>query len=87
VLPLQFADGDSAAALGLAGLETFTIAGIAEAVDGAAAGAQTVHVTAAREDGSETAFDARLRIDTPREADYFRHGGILQYVLRALLKS
>jgi aconitate hydratase len=46
-----------------------------------------VHVSARRQGGEEIAFDARVRIDTPREAEYFRHGGILQYVLRALLAS
>jgi aconitate hydratase len=87
VLPLQFAEGDDAASLGLTGLETFSIAGLAGAVDDAASGPRTVRVTAARDDGSETEFETRVRIDTPREADYFRHGGILQFVLRALLKA
>jgi aconitate hydratase len=87
VLPLQFSAGESAASLGLTGLETFTIEGLAAAVDDAAAGPRTVQVKATGEDGSETAFEARVRIDTPREVDYFRHGGILQYVLRALLKA
>jgi aconitate hydratase len=87
VLPLQFADGEDAQSLGLSGEELFAIDGIAGAVAAvqAGAGAQTVHVTAARDGGGEVAFDARVRIDTPREAEYFRHGGILQYVLRTLL--
>jgi len=88
VLPLQFPDGESAASLGLGGEEVFSIDGIADAaaaVGGAQGSAQTVRVTAAREDGEPISFDARVRIDTPREAEYFRHGGILQYVLRTLL--
>ncbi len=47
---------------------------------------KTVHVTATHEDGSKTEFDAVVRIDTPGEADYYRNGGILQYVLRNLMK-
>jgi aconitate hydratase len=87
VLPLQFADGEDAESLGLSGEELFAIDGIADAVAAvhAGGGAQTVHVSAARDGGGEIAFDARVRIDTPREAEYFRHGGILQYVLRTLL--
>jgi aconitate hydratase len=87
VLPLQFADGEDAQSLGLSGEELFAIDGIVGAVAAvqAGAGAQTVHVAAARDGGGEVAFDARVRIDTPREAEYFRHGGILQYVLRTLL--
>ncbi|HWF31421.1 MAG TPA: hypothetical protein VG188_02570, partial [Solirubrobacteraceae bacterium] len=88
VLPLQYPDGESAASLGLSGEEVFSIEGIADAANavGSAQGsAQTVCVTAAREGGEPISFDARVRIDTPREAEYFRHGGILQYVLRTLL--
>ena len=85
VLPLQLADGESADSLGLDGEELFAIDGIADAVDAVGGGAQTVRVRATRDDGGEIAFDARMRIDTPREAEYFRHGGILQYVLRTLL--
>jgi aconitate hydratase len=88
VLPLQFPDGESASSLGLSGEEVFTIEGIADAVaavEGGKGGGPTVRVRAER-DGAETVeFDARVRIDTPREAEYFRHGGILQYVLRTLL--
>jgi aconitate hydratase len=87
VLPLQFADGDSAESLGLSGEEVFAVDGIADAVaavqDGK--GTQTVAVRAERDGDEPVEFDARLRIDTPRESDYFRHGGILQYVLRTLL--
>jgi aconitate hydratase len=88
VLPLQFPDGESAASLGLSGEEVFSIDGIADAaaaVGGGQGGVQDVRVTAARDDGAPIDFDARVRIDTPREAEYFRHGGILQYVLRTLL--
>jgi aconitate hydratase len=88
VLPLQFPDGESAQSLGLTGEETFAIDGIADAVtavqDGKGGG-QTVSVRAERDGAEPVAFDARVRIDTPREAEYFRHGGILQFVLRMLL--
>jgi aconitate hydratase len=86
VLPLQFADGQSAGSLGLSGEETFSIAGLAEAMADGGGPPRTAHVRAERagEDGA-IEFDARVRIDTPREAEYFRHGGILQYVLRGLL--
>jgi aconitate hydratase len=78
VLPLQFPDGQSAESLGLTGQETVTITGI-EALNAGSA-PRTVHVRA-----DDIQFDARLRIDTPAEADYYRHGGIMQYVLRSLL--
>ena len=78
VLPLQFADGESAASLGLDGTETYAIAGVEEGR------AKTVTVTATRADGSRVEFAARVRIDTPKEQEYFYHGGILQYVLRQL---
>ena len=85
VLPLQFPDGEGAASLGLSGVETFALSGLAEAMADGGPPPREVRVSAAREHGEPVAFDARVRIDTPREADYFRHGGILQYVLRALL--
>jgi aconitate hydratase len=88
VLPLQFPDGESASSLGLSGEEVFSIEGIADAVaavEGAKGGGQTVRVRAERDGAEAIEFDARVRIDTPREAEYFRHGGILQYVLRTLL--
>jgi aconitate hydratase len=78
VLPLQFQDGESAASLGLTGTETFAITGITALNQGKIP--STVEVTA---DGKR--FTARVRIDTPGEADYYRHGGIMQYVLRSLL--
>ncbi|MEX1177903.1 MAG: aconitate hydratase AcnA [Nitriliruptor sp.] len=82
VLPLQFPDGDDAESLGLTGEETFDIAGVSGLNDGSIP--RTVSVVARGEDGREVAFDATLRIDTPGEAMYYRHGGILQYVLRSL---
>jgi aconitate hydratase len=83
VLPLQFMPGASAAALGLTGHETFEIVGAADAL----APRGTVTVKAASADGSVKAFEARVRIDTPEELVAFRHGGILPYVLRQLLKK
>ena len=85
VLPLQFPDGQSAASLGLTGEESFSITGLAEAMANGGGPPQEVRVRAERHTGEPVEFDARVRIDTPREAEYFRHGGILQYVLRALL--
>ncbi|TYB68494.1 aconitate hydratase AcnA [Nonomuraea sp. PA05] len=79
VLPLQFPEGGSAAALGLTGEETFDITGVEELNKGTGI-PQTVHVKA-----GDVEFDAVVRIDTPGEADYYRHGGIMQYVLRSLL--
>jgi len=83
VLPLQFPDGQSAAGLGLTGEETFDITGAVALNDGVTPA--TVAVTATAPDGSVVSFDAPLRIDTPGEADYYRNGGILPYVLRSLL--
>jgi aconitate hydratase len=78
VLPLQFPSGQSAPSLGLTGLESFDITGLGNAE------ARTVLVTATPASGTPVRFQARVRIDTPKERDYFRHGGILQYVLRQL---
>jgi len=83
VLPLQFPAGESAGSLGLDGTESFDIAGITALNDGATP--ETVKVTATKGDGSTVEFDAVVRIDTPGEADYYRNGGILQYVLRSLV--
>jgi aconitate hydratase len=83
VLPLQFPAGETAASLGLDGTETFDISGVTELNDGITPA--TLAVRAVKADGSEITFDAVLRIDTPGEADYYRNGGILQYVLRSLL--
>ena len=83
VLPLQFPEGMSAESLGLTGRETLDITGITELNAGHIPA--TVHVVATRADGSTVEFDPVVRIDTPGEADYYRHGGILQYVLRSLV--
>ena len=74
--------------LGLDGNETFDISGITELNDGSTP--RTVHVTATKEGGGKSravTFDAVVRIDTPGEADYYRNGGIMQYVLRGMLQS
>jgi aconitate hydratase len=78
VLPLQFIDGDSAQSLGLTGKEAFDIEGLASAK------VRTVTVTATKAGGARVRFEARVRIDTPKERDYFEHGGILHYMLRQL---
>jgi aconitate hydratase len=83
VLPLQFQPGMNADALGLQGDEVFTIHGITELNDGVTP--HEVDVEAVAADGRTVEFAALVRIDTPGEADYYRHGGILQYVLRSLL--
>jgi aconitate hydratase len=91
VLPLQFPAGQSAASLGLTGEETFSVSGIAAISGGPAP--RTVRVKAEApssseaQRGSAVEFDAVVRIDTPGEADYYRNGGIMQYVLRNLLKA
>jgi aconitate hydratase len=78
VLPLQFKDGESVASLGLTGEEEFSVTGLTAIDDGEV---KEVEVRA-----GDTTFTARLRIDTPKELEYYRHGGILQFVLRQLLK-
>jgi aconitate hydratase len=76
VLPLQFLPGDTAESLGLTGRESFSVAGVENG--------DATEVTV-RADGVE--FRARVRLDTPREREYMRHGGILRYVVRALLRG
>ena len=79
VLPLQFPDGESVESLGLEGTETFDLAPLEE-------GARTLAVTATPANGGDPVeFEARVRIDTPNEWQYYRHGGILHFVLRGLL--
>jgi aconitate hydratase len=78
VLPLQFRDGESAKSLGLDGTEVFSISGITALNTGGVP--KELIVTA-----GDKSFSAKVRIDTPGEADYYRHGGIMQYVLRSLL--
>ncbi|MEB3068473.1 aconitate hydratase AcnA [[Mycobacterium] vasticus] len=85
VIPLQFPAGESAASLKLDGTEIYDITGIEELNAGKTP--KTVRVKVTRADGSVTEFDAVVRIDTPGEADYYRNGGILQYVLRNMLKA
>ncbi len=81
VLALQFADGETAATLGLTGEEIYAVTGVAEELN---AGRLPVRATVRADDRE---FEVRVRIDTPKEADYFRHGGILHYVLRQLMAS
>jgi aconitate hydratase len=83
VLPLQFLEGQSRESLGLSGEELLDINGVPAAVSGAS----TVRVVATAADGKKTEFEARARIDTPQEAEYYRNGGILPYVLRQLIAS
>ena len=85
VVPLQFPAGQSAELLGLDGTEIFSITGLTALNEGSTP--RTVAVRAEKADGSVISFDAVVRIDTPGEADYFRHGGILQYVLRSLARG
>jgi aconitate hydratase len=80
VLPLQYPEGENAESLGLTGEETFSITGVTALNEGSTP--RTVKVKA-----DDVEFDAVVRIDTPGEADYYRHGGIMQYVLRSLLKK
>ncbi|MER7277639.1 aconitate hydratase [Dactylosporangium sp. NPDC000244] len=81
VLPLQFPQGETAGSLGLSGTETFTVTGVEQLNDGSTP--RTVRVST----DSGVEFDAVVRIDTPGEADYYRHGGILQYVLRKMIAA
>jgi aconitate hydratase len=80
IVPLQYPQGQTRETLGLTGEETFAIEGLAAKLEPG----MTVKVTATAADGTAKTFDALVRIDTPDEADYYRHGGILQYVLRSL---
>jgi aconitate hydratase len=84
VLPLQFPGGKSADDLGLTGEETISVSGIAELNEGGIPSTVTVTV---EKDGREDEFEATVRIDTPGEASYYRNGGIMQYVLRSLLRA
>jgi aconitate hydratase len=83
VLPLQFREGEGAAALGLTGRESFELTGIS---DGLAPRAE-LQVRATAPDGATTTFLTTVRIDTPEELTYYHHGGILPYVLRTLAKG
>jgi aconitate hydratase len=77
VLPLQFVNGETAQSLGLKGDEVFSISGVSALNEGSIPKEVTVKA-------GEKTFTAKVRIDTPGEADYYRHGGIMQYVLRQL---
>jgi aconitate hydratase len=81
VLPLQYKDGQNAQSLGLSGKEIFAITGLDQGA------AKFVTVIAAAADGTRKEFEVKLRIDTPKELDYYQHGGILQYVLRQLANT
>jgi aconitate hydratase len=83
ILPLQYVDGATRVSLGLSGEETYAIAGVAAKLEPG----MTVKVSARDANGATKQFDALLRIDTPDEAEYYRHGGILQYVLRSLAST
>lgn len=85
VVPLQYPEGENAATLDLDGTETFAVTGLTELNEGRTP--KTLKVTATKADGTEKSFDAVVRIDTPGEADYYRNGGILQYVLRQISAS
>ena len=84
VLPLQFPEGENADSLGLTGTESFDVTGITALNDGGVPATVKVRATS---DSGGVEFDAVVRIDTPGEADYYRNGGILQYVLRSLMES
>jgi aconitate hydratase len=81
VLPLQFPDGVTAETLGLDGTEIFDITGLGEDIQPR----QDVTLTITRKDGKSESLAVKLRIDTPIEVDYYRHGGILPFVLRQLV--
>jgi aconitate hydratase len=87
VLPLQYRDGETAGSLGLTGEEEFAVTGVTALNDGASPREVTVRATPTDNGRLPVEFSVRLRIDTPGEADYYRHGGIMQYVLRSLLRN
>jgi aconitate hydratase len=82
VVPLQYHEGDTAVSLGLTGKEVFDIEGLQSLER-----AKEVKITATSPDGKKKTFEALVRIDTPKEQEYFIHGGILQYVLRQLASA
>jgi aconitate hydratase A / 2-methylisocitrate dehydratase len=85
IVPLEFAEGESAESLGLTGEEVFDLDGVAEGVKSGFAAGREARVTATGPDGKAKTFKAKVRIDTPQEVHYVLHGGILPYVLRQLL--
>ncbi len=87
ILPLQFLPEENVQTLGLTGLEHFDIVGLADAIASNFADGRSLTVRATRDDGATVEFTVTTRIDTPQEVQYYRHGGILQYVLRQLLSE
>ncbi|HEX3529111.1 MAG TPA: aconitate hydratase AcnA [Thermoanaerobaculia bacterium] len=87
IAPLEFVDGQTVQSLNLTGHEVFAITGLAAGVDSSFKSGRDVTVQARRDDGTTVDFKARVRLDTPQEVEYYRHGGILHYVLRQLLKG
>ncbi len=85
MLPLQYLPGDSAQTYGLDGTETFDILGLDPLNRGDTVPRVQVNVT--RQNGDQAQFEVRLRIDTPTEAEYYRHGGVLNFVLRQLAQQ
>jgi aconitate hydratase len=86
ILPLQFLNGEDADGLGLTGEEVFDVVGLKPLLDNYKP-ARQITVRAKSPDGKSKEFKATLRIDTPQEVLYYKHGGILQYVLRQLLQA
>jgi len=80
VLPLEFLPGQNRESLGLTGTETYSVSGVRQGVEGS----RRATVRAVAADGTETSFEVVVRVDTPREADYYRYGGILPFVLHQL---
>ncbi|MFL6264214.1 MAG: aconitate hydratase AcnA [Thermoanaerobaculia bacterium] len=87
IVPLEFTGGDTVASLGLTGHEVIDIEGVAAGIESGFQNGREVTVRARGDDGRLTEFKARVRLDTPQEVQYYRHGGILHYVLRQLLKG
>src|SRR5690606_33596923 len=85
ILPLQFPVGENAASLGLTGEEVYDVVGLEQVLDGAFKSGREVTVRATSADGRTKEIRATVRIDTPQEILYYKHGGILSYVLRQLL--
>ena len=87
VAPLEFVDGQNAQSLGLTGYEVYDVTGLAAGVESGFANGRDVNIRATADNGKVTEFKARVRLDTPQEVQYYRHGGILHYVLRQLLRG
>ncbi len=87
VLPMQFKTGETATTHGFTGRETFEVIGLRDAIKNSFSGGRELKVRATAENGTSKTITVLARIDTPKEIEYYRHGGILQYVLRQLLKS